>query len=109
MRVAIVLDSFEVATASATSKERSLVKFWLNNRLDGTFEVPIEQIAAQFRESAWWTADLDLESAVRGFLLDTGGPVSAVWDESADLAEVCAHARAMGWTGGAGERHPAVA
>ena len=86
------------------------MKFWLNNRLDGTFEVPIEQIVAQFRESAWWTADLDLESAVRGFLLDTGGPVSAVWDESADLvAEVCAHARAMGWTGGAGERHPAVA
>jgi len=86
------------------------VKFWLNNRLDGTFEVPIEQIVAQFRESAWWwTADLDLDSAVRGFLLDTGGPVSAVWDEQADLAEVCAQARAIGWTRGAGERHPAVA
>ena len=85
------------------------MKFWLNNRLDGTFEVPVEQIVAQFRESAWWTADLDLDSAVRGFLLDAGGPVSAVWDEQADLAEVRAQARAMGWTGGAGERHTAVA
>ena len=50
------------------------MKFWQNNRLDGTFEVPIEGIVAQFRESAWWTTDLDLDSAVRGFLLDVNGP-----------------------------------
>jgi hypothetical protein len=85
------------------------VKFWQNNRLDGTFEVPIEGIVAQFRESAWWTTDLDLDSAVRGFLLDVNGPVSAVWDEQTDLAEVCAEALAMGWTAGAGLRHTAIA
>ena len=57
------------------------MKFWQNNRLDGTFEASIEQIVAQFRASTWWTADLDLDSAVRGFLIDANGPVSAVWDD----------------------------
>ena len=57
------------------------MRFWQNNRLDGTFEVPIEQIVTLFRASAWWTADMDLDSAVRGFLLDAEGPVSAVWDD----------------------------
>jgi len=65
------------------------MKFWQNNRLDGTFEASIEQIVAQFRASTSWTADLDLDSAVRGFLIDADGPVSAVWDDETDLAEVC--------------------
>jgi len=85
------------------------MRFWQNNRLDRTFEVPIEQIVAQFRASAWWTADLDLDSAVRGFLLDADGPVSAVWDDRNDVAEVCAQARAAGWTGGAAVTPAAVA
>ena len=85
------------------------MKFWKNNRLDGTFDVPIEQIVALFRASVWWTADLDLDSAVRCFLLDADGPVSAVWDEQTDVAEVCAQARAVGWTGGAGVSQAAVA
>jgi|SRR5664279_2944605 len=74
------------------------MKFWQNNRLDGTFNASIEHIVAQFRESRWWTADLDLDSAVRGFLIDADGPVSAVWDDETDLTEVCAQARAAGWT-----------
>ena len=77
--------------------------------LDGTFEASIEQIVAQFRASTWWTADLDLDSAIRGFLIDADGPVSAVWDDETDLAEVCAQARAVGWTGGAGDMQAAVA
>ena len=89
--------------------EGRLMKFWQNNRLDGTFEASIEQIVAQFRASTWWTADLDLDSAVRGFLIDVDGPVSAVWDDETDLAEVCAQARAVGWTGGAGDMRAAVA
>ena len=89
--------------------EGRLMKFWQNNRLDGTFEASIEQIVAQFRASTWWTADLDLDSAVRGFLIDADGPVSAVWDDETDLAEVCAQARAVGWTGGAGDMQAAVA
>jgi len=67
---------------------------WQNYRLDGTFEAPTEQIVAQFRVSDWWTADLDLDSAVRGFLTDIDGPIDAVWDDEADLAEICAQARA---------------
>ena len=89
--------------------EGRLMKFWQNNRLDGTFEASIEQIVAQFRASTWWTADLDLDFAVRGFLIDADGPVSAVWDDQTDLAEVCAQARAAGWTGGAGDMQAAVA
>jgi hypothetical protein len=74
------------------------MKFWCNNRLDATFEAPIKQIVAQFRVSTWWVAGPDLESAVRGFLTDAGGPVNAVWDDEADLAEICAEALAAGWT-----------
>ena len=85
------------------------MKFWQNNWLDGTFEASIEQIVAQFRASTWWTADLDLDSAVRGFLIDVDGPVSAVWDDETDLAEVGAQARAAGWTGGASDMQAAVA
>lgn len=85
------------------------MKFWQNNRLDGAFEVPIERIVTQFRASAWWTADLDLESAVRLFLTDTGGPVNAVWDDEADVAEVCAKCLAAGWTGAAVAGQAAVA
>jgi hypothetical protein len=85
------------------------VKFWQNNRIDGAFEAPIDQVVTQFRTSTWWTADLDVESAVRLFLTDADGPVSAVWDDEADLAEVCARALAAGWTGAAGARQPAVA
>ena len=77
------------------------MKFWQNNRLDGTFEASIEQIVVQFRASTWWTADLDLDFAVRGFLIDADGPVSAVWDDETDFAGVCAQARAVGWTVGA--------
>jgi len=46
---------------------------------------------------------------VRGFLIDADGPVSAVWDDETDFAEVCAQARAVGWTGGAGDMQAAVA
>src|SRR5664279_2841082 len=46
------------------------MKLWQNDRLDAFFEASIEQIVAQFRVSDWWTADLDLDSAVRGFLTD---------------------------------------
>ena len=85
------------------------MKFWRNNRIDGTFEAPIEQVVTHFRASTWWTVDLDVESAVRLFLTDTDGPVSAVWDDEADLAEVCARALAAGWTGAAGSGQAAVA
>ena len=78
------------------------MRLWQNYRLDGTFEAPTEQIVAQFRVSDWWTADLDLDSAVRGFLTDIDGPINAVWDDEADLAEICAQARAAGWSGAAG-------
>ena len=84
------------------------MKFWLNNRLDGTFEVPIEQIVAQFRESAWWTADLDLDSAVRGFLLDTGGPVSRL-GRAGRPGRGARRGAGHGLDRGAGERHTAVA
>jgi hypothetical protein len=86
-----------------------VMRLWQNNRLDGTFEEPTEQIVAQFRVSDWWTADLDLDSAVRGFLTDIDGPVNAVWDDEADLADICAQARAAGWSGAAGVRTAAVA
>ena len=86
-----------------------VMRLWQNNRLDGTFEEPTEQIVAQFRVSVWWTADLDLDSAVRGFLTDIDGPVNAVWDDEADLADICAQARAAGWSGAAGVRTAAVA
>jgi hypothetical protein len=85
------------------------MKFWQNNRLDGTFNASIEHIVAQFRASIWWTADLDLDSAVRGFLIDSDGPVKAVWDDERDLAEVCDRARAAGWAGGVSRSHAAVA
>ena len=84
------------------------MKLWQNNRLDAAFETPIEQIVVQFRASDWWTADLDLDSAVRGFLTDINGPVNAVWDDEADLAEICAQARSAGWFG-ASTRTAAVA
>lgn len=74
------------------------MKFWQNNRLDGTFEAPVEQLVAQFRVSIWWAADLDIESAVRGFLTDAAGPVRAVWDDEADLVELCVAALVAGWT-----------
>lgn len=90
-------------------RKAQAMKFWRNNRIDGTFEAPIEQVVTQFRASTWWTADLDVESAVRLFLTDTDGPVSAVWDDEADLAEVCARALAAGWTGAAGSGQAAVA
>ena len=85
------------------------MRFWRNNRLDGTFEVPIEQIVAQFRASAWWTADTDLDSAVRGFLLDADGPVSAVWDDRNDVAEVCCPSAGRGLDRGAVITQTAVA
>ncbi|HZY00347.1 MAG TPA: hypothetical protein VFE92_12800 [Dermatophilaceae bacterium] len=85
------------------------MRLWQNNRLDGTFEEPTEQIVAQFRVSVWWTADLDLDSAVRGFLTDIDGPVNAVWDDEADLADIGAQARAAGWSRAAGVRTAAVA
>jgi hypothetical protein len=85
------------------------MRFWQNNRLDGTFETSTEQIVAQFRASTWWTANLDLESAVRGFLIDFDGPVKAVWDDERDLTEVCDRVRAAGWDGGASNSHSAVA
>jgi len=68
------------------------MKFCQNSRLDGTFEAPFDQLVAQFRASAWWSADLDLKSAVCGFLTDIEGPVSAVWDDESDLAELCLRA-----------------
>ncbi len=86
------------------------MKFWQNNPARRHLRASIEQIVAQFRAPTWWTADLDLDSAVRGFLIDADGPVSAVWDDETDLAEVCAHTRrAVGWTGGAGDMQAAVA
>ena len=85
------------------------MKFWQNNRLDGTFETSTEQIVAQFRASTWWTADLDLDSAVRGFLIDSDGPVKAVWDDERDLAEVRDRARAAGWAGAVSRSHTAAA
>lgn len=85
------------------------MKLWQNNRLDASFEASIEQIVAQFRASGWWTADLDLDSAVRGFLIDIDGPVKAVWDDEADLAEICAQVRSAGWSGAASVRTAAVA
>jgi len=57
----------------------------------------------------WWTAELDLDSAVRGFLIDSDGPVKAVWDDERDLAEVCDRARAAGWAGAVSPSHAAVA
>lgn len=84
------------------------MKLWQNDRLDAFFEASIEQIVAQFRVSDWWMADLDLDSAVRGFLTDIDGPVNAVWDDEADLAEICAQARSAGWSGAARARTAAV-
>lgn len=74
------------------------MKFWMNNRLDGTFDVAVEQVVAQFQVSPWWVADLDLMSAIRGFLTDPAGPIRAVWDDEADLIKVCAQAESAGWT-----------
>jgi hypothetical protein len=85
------------------------MKFWQNNRLDGTFDVSIENVAAQFQLSNWWTAELDLEYAVRSFLIDAAGPISAVWDDERDLARVCAVARAAGWSRGSTLQTAAVA
>ena len=90
-------------------RKGEVMRLWQNNRLDGTFEEPTEQIVAQFRVSVWWTADLDLDSAVRGFLTDIDGPVNAVWDDEADLADICAQARAAGWSGAGGVSTAAVA
>ncbi len=84
------------------------MKLWQNDRLDASFEASIERIVAQFRVSDWWTADLDLDSAVRGFLTDIDGPVNAVWDDEADLAEICDRARSAGWSGAARARTAAV-
>ncbi len=85
------------------------MKFWQNSRLDGTFEAPFDQLVAQFRASAWWKADLDLKSAVCGFLTDFEGPVSAVWDDESDLVELCLRAHFTSCTGVVGEYPPAVA
>ena len=86
------------------------MKFWQNNRLDGTFERRSSRSWPSFGRRLGGPADLDLDSAVRGFLIDADGPVSAVWDDETDLAEVCAHTRrAVGWTGGAGDMQAAVA
>ncbi len=85
------------------------MRFWQNSRLDGTFDAPFDQLVAQFRVSWWWSADLDLDAAVRGFLTDIDGPVSAVWDDEADLVELCARVRAAGWHWTVGETHAAFA
>ncbi len=85
------------------------MRFWQNSRLDGTFEASLDDLVAQFRESAWWSANLDLDSAVRAFLTDGNGPVSAVWDDEADLLELCIRVRAAGWAGAVGETHSALA
>ena len=71
------------------------MRFWQNSRLDGTFEASLD--------------DLDLDSAVRAFLTDGNGPVSAVWDDEADLLELCIRVRAAGWAGAVGETHSALA
>ncbi len=85
------------------------MRFWQNSRLDGTFEASLDDLVAQFRASAWWSANLDLDSAVRAFLTDGNGPISAVWDDEADLLELCIRVRAAGWAGEVGETHSALA
>lgn len=85
------------------------MRFWPNNRLDGSFEAPVQYVVDQFRASAWWTANLDLPAAIRGFLTDTDGPISAVWDDEADLTDLCDQAHAAGRTGAPAQSPPAVA
>lgn len=60
-----------------------VMMFWRNNRLDASFTKPISEVAAQFLASHW--AELDLlrtDRAVAGFLSDSDGPISAVWDDA---------------------------
>jgi hypothetical protein len=57
------------------------VKFWKNNRLDATFDLPVEQLAVMFAESPWAGVPWLIDRRVCAFLTDTDGPVSAVWDD----------------------------
>lgn len=76
------------------------MRFWRNNRIDGEFEMSIEDVAALFDQSE--LADFDahpysLDRRLRLFLTDPAGPISAVWtDEDAYddlLARVAADQR----------------
>lgn len=64
--------------------ETRVMRFWRNNRLDGEFQMSIEDVAALFDRSD--LADFDrnpysLDRRLRFFLTDPAGPISAVWDE----------------------------
>ncbi len=65
------------------------MKLWQHDGVDGTFDAPVARLVAQFRGSTWATRDLDIAAAVRSFLTDTDGPISALWISDAELDDLC--------------------
>lgn len=63
------------------------MRLWRNNRLDAEFTRPIGHLAEQFRDSPWADVPWPVERAVAAFLVDSEGPVSAVWDSTAGSFE----------------------
>ncbi len=64
------------------------MKFWKNNRLDAEFDMPTEQVADLFAASEWADVPWLIDRALRGFLTDQAGPVSAVWDDEQAFDEL---------------------
>lgn len=82
-----------------TTDREPLMMFWRNNRLDAQFTRPVTEVAHQFLASRWATVEWPLDRALRAFLGDIDGPISAVWDNQADydhLADLIATHRREG-------------
>lgn len=71
-------------TIEHTTDTEPVMTFWRNNRLDAQFARPIAEVADQFLASRWAAVEWPLDRALRAFLSDIDGPVSAVWDSEAD-------------------------
>ena len=58
------------------------MRFWKNNRVEGGFDLPVEQIAAMFAESGWADMPWRVDRLLRVFLTDPAGPTGGCrWDD----------------------------
>lgn len=70
------------------------VTLWRNNRLDGRWQLQLEDLARRFAASAWAELEWPLARSVRGFITAPDG-LSSVFDEDdySAIEAACQHAR----------------
>ena len=65
------------------------MRFWKDNRVEGGFDLPVEQIAAMFAESGWADMPLRVDRLLRVFLTDPAGPTGGrVWDDPGGYQQI---------------------